>query len=181
MKRKAASRASIGQGAAAGESARCKQLRTVFTRAVDIASSSVDDGDISAAFGDLKSKFGNSLQKALVNTLGKVHKEIDAGFDAVCQKHDAMSFLTNLDMESSASSSSPKSGDSEKESDPNIVFKMKMAETEKLKETILRIQEAIVESEAKKASLHEQIDQQLRNLEEEKSKLVEVAQDIVKI
>ncbi len=54
-----------------------ERLDTVFSRALDSSISQINESDIDECFGDLKAKFGNKIQKQVVNMLGKTQKDYE--------------------------------------------------------------------------------------------------------
>lgn len=66
------------------DSKRKARLDVVFSRALDASIDSIDEEDIAVIFGHLKDKFGNSLQKFIINMLGRCQERM--------QVHDIITF-----------------------------------------------------------------------------------------
>lgn len=82
------------------ESLRMNKLETVFAKALDMSMNNIGESNLDDCFGDLKSQFGNTLQKAFVNMVGVTQHSMQESFRDICIQRDMdekLKILENTD------------------------------------------------------------------------------------
>lgn len=68
------------------QSIRKERLDAVFNKALDATWNSFGDGELEECFGEIKGKFGNTMQKAFFNMQGEAHSSMIAGYNGICTR-----------------------------------------------------------------------------------------------
>ena len=69
------------------------RLSTVFLKALDVSISSIRKEDVNECFGYLAGKYGNLIEKALVNELGKSRNSLEVFTHLISPKSSIFDFF----------------------------------------------------------------------------------------
>jgi hypothetical protein len=82
------------------ESLRMNKLETVFAKALDMSMNNIGESNLDDCFGDLKSQYGNTMQKSFVNMIGVTQHSMQESFRDICIQRDMdekLKILENTD------------------------------------------------------------------------------------